>query len=242
MTLLWHDLLSLLTLIFLEIVLGIDNLVFVSIASSRLPQHLQAKARTFGLILALFTRLLLLAVASWLASFTTPLFTIAEFAVSGRDILLALGGVFLLYKGTEEIHEEFTKFEQNNLAEKAKSTFTKVIIQIAILDIIFSFDSVITAVGMTPHFWIMATAITFAIAIMLVASHPLSTFIEKNPSVKMLAISFILMIGMMLVADGLHFHIPRAYIYFSITFSLFVESLNLVLRKKKATAPTQQKN
>jgi predicted tellurium resistance membrane protein TerC len=224
---------SLLTLLFLEIVLGIDNLVFVSVAASRLPKKEQPAARNFGLILALVTRLLLLASANWIASFTFPLFTVADFAVSGRDLLLGIGGLFLMVKGTLEIHEEFDMLSGAPKQRKVAQTFTKVIIQIAFLDIVFSLDSVITAVGMTQEYWIMAAAILLAIIFMLYANHPLSKFIEKNPSVKMLAMSFILMIGMVLVADSLHYHVPRGYIYFSIGFSLFVESLNISIRKRK---------
>ncbi len=223
---------SLLTLLFLEIVLGIDNLVFVSIAASRLPAKQQPTARNFGLILALVTRLILLASISWIASFTYPLFSISDFAVSGRDLLLGLGGLFLMIKGTIEIHEEF-EIHDSPKKRRLAQTFVKVIVQIAFLDIVFSLDSVITAVGMTQEYWIMATAIILAIIFMLYANHPLSRFIEKNPSIKMLAMSFILMIGMVLIADSLHYHVPRGYIYFSIGFSLFVETLNITLRKRK---------
>lgn len=228
-----HDLLSLLTLFFLEVVLGVDNLIFVSIASSRLPKNQQSKARTLGLLLALVTRLMLLSAVTWLASFTNPLLTIADFSLSGRDILLSLGGVFLLYKGTQEIHQEFLITAEQNAAQKASQKFTWVILQIALLDIIFSLDSVITAIGMTQNFSIMAMAITLAIGVMIMASKALANFIDENPSVKMLAISFIIMVGMVLCADGFHYHIPRPYIYFSIAFSLSVESLNILLRKRK---------
>lgn len=228
-----HTGFSLLTLIFLEIILGIDNLVFVAIASSKLPKELQYKARNLGLSFALITRLILLAVASWIASLTYPLFTIAEHSVSARDILLGFGGLFLLYKGTEEIHQEIT-YPCSELEKLvSQSTLTAVIAQIALLDIVFSLDSVITAVAMTPHFLIMALAITLAMIVMLFASHPLSRFIDANPSIKMLAMSFILMIGMVLIADSFHYDIPRGYIYFSITFSLFVESLNILKRNRK---------
>jgi predicted tellurium resistance membrane protein TerC len=229
---LWHDILSLLTLLFLEVILGIDNLVFVAIASSSLPKTQQKKARQLGLAFALVTRLLLLSFAAYLAQTTHTLFTLFDTPFSIRSLLFLLGGLFLLFKGTEEIHAEFQQDETTFL--KAPKTLIKVILQIAILDIVFSFDSVITAIGMTNEFTIMALAICFAIIIMIVASHSVSDFIEKNPSVKMLAISFILMVGMILIADGLNFHIPRAYIYFTITFSLFVETLNILLRRKKA--------
>ncbi len=232
MTTLGHDLLSFLTLLFLEVILGIDNLVFVAIASSRLPKSQQKKARQLGLSFALITRLLLLAFAALLAKTTHTLFTVFDVPFSIRSLLFLFGGLFLLFKGTEEIHSEFQEDEEPLL--KAPKTLLKVIMQIAILDIVFSFDSVITAIGMTNEFIIMALAICFAILIMIVASHRVSEFIEKNPSVKMLAVSFILMVGMILVADGFDFHIPRAYIYFTISFSLFVETLNILLRRKKA--------
>lgn len=229
---------SLLTLLFLEIVLGIDNLIFVSLAASHLPPKQQPAARNFGLMLALVTRLLLLASANWLASFTEPLFAINHFDVSGRDILLGLGGLFLIAKGTLEIHGEFDEIicdptDSHGKKIKGKNKLLLVIIQIALLDIVFSLDSVITAIGMTQQFSIMAIAIVLAILFMLYANHPLSKFIVQNPSIKVLAISFIIMIGTVLVADSLHFHVPRAYIYFSIGFSLFVETINLLLRKHK---------
>jgi predicted tellurium resistance membrane protein TerC len=228
-------LVSLLTLLFLEIVLGIDNLIFVSIAASHLPAKQQPVARNFGLILALVTRLALLACINWIASFTHPLFAIDDFAVSGRDLILGIGGLFLLVKGTLEIHAEFDMLSQTSPKKrKIAQTFLSVILQIAFLDIVFSLDSVITAVGMTSEFWIMATAIVLAILFMLYANHPLSRFIEKNPTIKMLAMSFILMIGMVLIADSLHYHVPRGYIYFSIGFSLFVETLNSLLRNRGA--------
>lgn len=228
-------LLSLLTLLFLEIVLGIDNLIFVSLAASHLPTHQQSSARNFGLILALFTRLFLLACASWLASFTEPLFSIMNLALSGRDLLLGAGGLFLIIKGTLEIHEEFDSLEKHTKSQThtIHQKFLAVIIQIALLDIVFSLDSVITAIGMSQHYWVMATAIILAILFMLYANHPLSQFILKNPSIKMLAISFIIMIGTILIADSLHFHVPRGYVYFSIGFSLLVETLNMLLRRKR---------
>lgn len=229
---------SLLTLLFLEIVLGIDNLIFVSLAASHLPANQQPSARNFGLMLALFTRLMLLASANWLASFTQPFLMIGDFGVSGRDILLGLGGLFLIFKGTLEIHHEFdaaNKIQRlKHYSPKVAHTFLAVITQIALLDIVFSLDSVITAIGMTQQFWIMATAIFLAILFMLYANHPLSQFIVKNPSIKMLAISFIIMIGTVLVADSFHFHVPRGYIYFSIGFSLFVETMNMLLRANKS--------
>lgn len=240
-----HYLPSLLTLFFLELVLGIDNLVFVSLAASALPPRQQPKARNFGLVLALCTRLLLLASINWVASFTEPLFSIGELAISGRDIFLGLGGLFLMAKGTLEIHEEFDRIDaaMKGLKHKKEGAkphrkvakkFMSVIIQIGLLDIVFSLDSVITAVGMTQQYWIMATAIILAVIFMLYANHPLSKFINDNPSIKMLAISFIIMVGMILVANSLHFDVPKGYLYFSIGFSLSVEILNMLLRRKKA--------
>lgn len=238
-----HFLPSLLTLFFLELVLGIDNLVFVSLAASALPPRQQPAARNFGLILALCSRLLLLASVNWIASFIQPLFSIGELAISGRDLILGFGGLFLMAKGTLEIHEEFDRIDaamkgiqhkkDASHHHKVAKKFMSVIIQIGLLDIIFSIDSVITAVGMTQHYWVMATAIILAVIFMLYANHPLSKFIMENPSIKMLAISFIIMVGMILVANSLHFDVPKGYLYFSIGFSLSVEILNMLLRKKK---------
>lgn len=234
-----HYLPSLLTLFFLELVLGIDNLVFVSLAASALPPRQQPKARNFGLVLALCTRLLLLASINWVASFTEPLFSVGILAISGRDIFLGIGGLFLMAKGTLEIHEEFDRIDavmkglQHKKQHKVAKNFISVIIQIGLLDIVFSIDSVITAVGMTQQYWVMATAIILAVIFMLYANHPLSKFINENPSIKMLAISFIIMVGMILVANSLHFEVPKGYLYFSIGFSLSVEILNMLLRKKK---------
>lgn len=225
-----HFLMSLSTLFFLEVVLGIDNLVFISIASQQLPRNERAKARVIGLCLALFLRLLLLSFVGYLASLTTPLFSLNAFNVSIRDILLTFGGIFLLYKSTAEIHAEFTP-EKNETATTSNQFFI-VILQIGFLDLIFSLDSIMTAIGMVQNYYTMMTAIILSIGVMIFANVPLSDFIEKNPSVKMLAISFILMVGMVLIADGFHFHIPRPYIYCSIAFSLFVEILNITLRKK----------
>lgn len=225
-----HTLISLLTLFFLEVVLGIDNLVFISIASSKLPSAQRAKARMIGLTLALFLRLLLLSFISFLANLTEPFFSYQSIHVSLRDLLLTFGGVFLIYKATTEIHEEF-----NHDSEQIKphaNKFFMVILQIAVLDLIFSLDSIMTAIGMVQNYYIMVVAIVLSIGVMIFANVPLSRFIEKNPSIKMLAISFILMVGMVLIADGFHFHVPRPYIYFSIAFSLFVEALNITARKK----------
>ncbi|MBS0351230.1 MAG: TerC family protein [Proteobacteria bacterium] len=224
---------SLLTLILLEAVLGIDNLVFIAIISSRLPTNQQKKARRTGLLLAWVTRLLLLSLAYFIILLTHPLFTIYGFKVSWHDLFLLGGGLFLLAKGTHEIHTEMEVAGNPKNIQHIKSGFTWVIFQIALFDIIFSLDSILTAVGLTQRYWVMATAITIAIFIMLLASEPLSRFINQHPTVKILALSFVLLIGVMLIADGLHYHIPRGYIYFAVCFSLLVEILNNLISKRK---------
>lgn len=224
---------SLTTLTLLEIILGIDNLVFISIISSRLPVHQQKSARRFGLILALASRLLLLASVAWLVRLTHPLFGISQYSFSVRDLLLLGGGLFLIYKGTMQIHEETAPLEAID-EPKTKATWLSVVVQIGILDIVFSFDSVFTAVGMTKEYWIMATAIIIAIVCMIVASEPLSVFIGRRPTVKVLALSFILLIGTLLVADSFQFHVPRGYVYFAISYAIFVEALNSFVRTRKA--------
>src|SRR3990167_2017904 len=224
--------LSLLSLTVLELVLGVDNLVFIAISSSRLPVHKQKIARRLGLLFALVTRLLLLASAYWLTRLDYPLFTLFSFPVSVRDLFLLFGGIFLLYKATQEIHAEFTLIHEKTKRVGKFERVWVIVVQIAILDIVFSLDSVITAVGMTPHFWIMALAIGIAILAMIFASEPLASFISHNPSVRMLAFSFLIMVGMVLVADGMHFHIPRGYIYFAVAFSILVECLNIFRQRR----------
>jgi len=223
---------SFVILTFLEIVLGIDNLVFIAVISSRLPQAMQSKARQLGLIMAWVMRLILLAAAFWITTLTTPLLYIGELGFSGRDIFLLVGGLFLLVKATQEIHGEVEASDQAQKAGKAMPSFWGVIVQIGLLDIVFSLDSILTAVGLTHIYWIMALAITVAIVVMLVASEPLTRFIQHHPSIKMLALSFLLLIGTMLIADGMHFHIPRGYVYFALGFSITVEMLNLWRKKK----------
>lgn len=221
--------LALSTLTILEIVLGIDNLVFLSILSQKLPREQQAKARRLGLTLAWVTRLMLLASALWISKLVTPLFTIFANEISGRDIFLFAGGLFLLAKATQEIHHELDpKPEDKKLQKKGISrNFWWIIVQIALLDIVFSLDSVLTAVGLTNQFGVMATAITIAIVAMVFISEPLSAFIERYPSIRMLALSFLILIGMVLIADSFNSHIPRGYIYFAMGYSLSVEGLNL---------------
>lgn len=225
-------LISLVTLTFLEIVLGVDNLVFISIISSRLPAHQQKLARRVGLLLALISRLLLLASVLWIIGLTKPLFTVFGSPFSGRDIFLILGGLFLLYKSTFEIHTEFEGENEPKIRKKT-AVFGLVVLQIALLDIVFSLDSIFTAVGLTQQFWIMATAIIIAIMTMIFSSEPLSRFVMKHPTIKMLALSFLLLIGTILIADGFGFHVPRGYIYFALSFSVLVETLNLFAARKR---------
>lgn len=223
---------SLITLIILEAILGIDNLVFISILSSRLPVDRQKSARRIGLMLAWVTRLLLLAGVFWIVGLTKPIIHIFKFDLSWHDIFLIGGGLFLLAKGTREIHIEM-ELAGHSEHPTLRANFFAVISQIAIFDIIFSLDSILTAIGLTKIYWIMATAITIAILIMLLASEPLTRFINRHPTIKMLALSFLLLIGIMLIADGFHFEIPRAYLYFAVCFSLFVEALNNFVAKRK---------
>lgn len=220
-------LLALGTLTILEIVLGIDNLVFISILSQKLPREQQAKARRLGLTLAWVTRLMLLASALWIAKLVTPLFTIFSHEISGRDIFLFAGGLFLLAKATQEIHHELDPIHETKQIKSSSKNYWWIIVQIALLDIVFSLDSVLTAVGLTNEFWVMATAITIAIVAMVFVSEPLSAFIQRYPSVRMLALSFLILIGMVLIADSFDSHIPRGYIYFAMGYSLSVEGLNL---------------
>jgi predicted tellurium resistance membrane protein TerC len=227
---------SLVTLIALEIVLGIDNLVFISILSGRLPLEQQKRARRLGLALALVTRLMLLAAIAWIVTLTEPFVHIAGFALSWRDVILVVGGLFLLYKGTHEIHNEVEGAEGEPIPRNRGATLTMIVAQIAVIDIVFSLDSVITAVGMADHLWVMAVAVIAAVAVMLAASEPLSKFVEERPTVKMLALSFLLLIGVVLVADGLHFHIPKGYVYFALAFSVSVEFMNQWVRRRAKRA------
>jgi predicted tellurium resistance membrane protein TerC len=213
------------TLVVLEIVLGIDNIVFIAIVSQSLPKNRQPAARRAGLSVAIVLRVLLLLTISWIVSLRQPLFTVFNLDVSWRDLILGAGGLFLLAKGTREIHSE-VEGEEEGRRHKSAATFFGVIAQIAMLDIVFSLDSVITAVGIADHVEVMIAAIIVAVLLMMIAAEPTSRFVNKHPTVKMLALSFLMLIGMALVADALHFHIPRNYLYFAIAFSGLVEVLN----------------
>lgn len=229
---------SLLTLTLLEIVLGVDNIVFISILAGKLPADQQKKARQTGLALALITRILLLFSISWVIGLTSPLFTIFGQEISGRDLILLGGGLFLLGKATFEIHERLEGGEHHERNVKVTS-FTSVIAQILVLDIVFSLDSVITAVGMVEHIEIMIAAVIIAVGIMLLSAGTISDFVNRHPTVKILALSFLLLIGMTLVAEAFDQHISKGYIYFAMGFSVFVEMLNLRAKSKSAPPPVE---
>lgn len=227
---------SLIALIILEIILGVDNLILLSILTEKLPLEQRKKARQWGLTFAWATRLLLLALAVYMVKLTTPLLTISGLAFSFRDIFLLLGGGFLIWKATDEIHqdvvEDQTPIKEDNIKSKKQVSFQSIIIQVGLMDVIFSLDSVLTAVGLTSRFWIMALAISCAILVMIYASESVSRFITAHPTIKMLALSYLILIGMVLVADGFSFHIPRGYLYFAMGFSLSVEALNLIKQSR----------
>ena len=223
---------GLLTLTVLELVLGIDNIVFISILSGKLPAHQQRKARLIGLSLAMLLRILLLLSISWVMGLTRPLCTIANFQVTGRAMILVAGGLFLLVKSTHEIHDQIEGEDERREARTVASLFA-VLVQIGLLDVVFSLDSVITAVGMVDEIAIMIIAVVVAVIVMMVFAGPVSGFVERHPTIKMLALSFLLLIGVNLIAEGLNFHIPKEYTYFAMAFSLFVEMLNLKMRSRK---------
>ena len=225
--------LTLFTLSALEIVLGIDNLVFISIAVSRLPEERRPFARRLGIAVACITRIVLLVSLAYLAHMEKNLFTVAGMGISIRDLVLILGGLFLLYKGGKEIHELITGGEDEDpTTTKASAVFGMVIAQIAVIDIVFSLDSVITAVGIADHIPVMVCAILLAVAVMLLAANPLGRFIDANPTVKMLALAFILLVGVVLVLDGFDVHVPKPYIYAAMGFSALVEVLNVLMRRR----------
>lgn len=225
---------ALATLTALEIVLGVDNIIFISILTGKLPAKEQAKGRTIGLALAMLMRVALLFSLSWVMSLTKPLFSIVDHDISGRDLILILGGLFLLAKSTHEIHDKLEGDDAHGAGGRRSSSFWSVIIQIMLLDIVFSLDSVITAVGMSDQIIVMVLAVMIAVGFMMVFSGKISHFVHDHPTVKILALSFLLLIGVNLMAEGFHQHIPKGYIYFAMAFSVFVEMLNLKIRTSKA--------
>ncbi len=230
---------ALVTLTVLEIVLGIDNVIFISILAGRLPKAQQKRARRVGLALAMISRLLLLFSLTWLIGLTAPLFGVFGHEVSGRDLILLLGGLFLIAKATHEIHDKL-EGEEGSRTVKGRASFAGVIAQIMVLDIVFSLDSVITAVGMANDLGVMVAAVVLAVIVMMMSAEPISRFVDRHPTVRMLALAFLLLIGLALVADGLGQHIPKGYIYFAMGFSVFVEMINLRMRAKTAPVHLRQ--
>jgi predicted tellurium resistance membrane protein TerC len=224
--------LALVTLTALEIVLGIDNIIFISIQAGKLPVVQQEKARLVGLGLAMFIRVALLFSLTWLMGLTAPLFTLLNQEISGRDLILISGGLFLLWKSTKEIHEKLEGSVEQGAGGSAVVSFTGIIVQILLLDIVFSLDSIITALGMANKLAVMVAAVVIAVGFMMLFSGAISAFVERHPTVKMLALSFLLMIGLALIGDGLDMHIPKGYIYFAMAFSVMVEMFNIRLRRQ----------
>ena len=222
---------ALVTLTSLEIVLGIDNIIFISILVGRLPEHQRNKGRTIGLALAMIARILLLLSLTWVMSLTAPLFNFFSYEISGRDLILIIGGLFLLAKSTHEIHHSL-EGEEGSKKVAVKAGFASVLIQIAILDIVFSLDSVITAVGLAKQLEVMIIAIIIAVGVMMVSANALGQFVDQHPTIKMLALSFLILVGVSLIGEGLDLHIPKGYIYFAMAFSIVVELLNIKIRKK----------
>jgi len=223
------------TLCALEIVLGIDNIIFISILTSRLPEHQQAKGRRIGLFLAMFMRIALLFSISWLMKLTNPIFTLMENEFSGRDLILIFGGLFLMYKSVNEIHEK-VEDAGKTVINGRPAKFMNVIAQIMAIDVIFSLDSVITAVGMVKEIEVMVAAVIVSVGVMMLAAEPISAFVNRNPTVKILALSFLIMIGVALIGEGLDFHIPKGYIYFSMAFSVGVEFVNISIKNRAAAS------
>jgi predicted tellurium resistance membrane protein TerC len=225
---------ALATLTVLEIVLGIDNVVFIAILADKLPEKQRARARTVGLGLAMLMRIALLFSLSWVMQLTAPLFSVLENEISGRDLILLCGGLFLLAKATHEIHQKL-EGEEGHASTAVSATMTSVLLQIMILDIVFSLDSVITAIGMAEHLSIMVVAVVVSVAFMMVFAGAVSDFVNRHPTIKMLALSFLLLIGVMLIAEGFEQHIPKGYVYFAMAFSVFVEMLNSRARKPRVS-------
>ncbi|MBM3601481.1 MAG: TerC family protein [Alphaproteobacteria bacterium] len=231
-----HAWASLLALAALEIVLGIDNLVFIAILAARLPEHQRATARRFGLGLALLARLLLLGSIAWIAGLTTPVFSVYGQEFSWRDVILMAGGLYLIYKATVEMHERVESGGEDAAADprgRQGVSLVAVILQISLIDVVFSLDSVITAVGMARHIEVMVAAVVLSMAVMIWAANPISEFIGRHPTIQMLAFAFILMVGIVLVADGLGAEIPKGYVYAAMAFSIFVEAMNILTRRKR---------
>lgn len=235
------SLVSLLTLSVLEIVLGIDNIIFISIIANKLPKNQQSKARSIGLMFALVTRIILLFSISWIVGLKEALFTINDFAVTGRDLILFAGGVFLLYKTTIELHNKIQGYEEEEMKVK-KISFNSIVLQIVLIDIVFSFDSILTAVGLVTNLLVMILAVIIAMIIMMLFSGKVSDFINLNPTIKVLALSFLLMIGVVLILESLHQHVDKTVIYISIAFSLFVETLNITMRKRSEKKTPRDSN
>ncbi len=225
---------ALLTLTFLEIVLGIDNIIFISLVAGRVPQESQKKARLGGLTIALVMRILLLLSIAWIIGLTKPVLSVADFELSWRDIILIAGGIFLLVKSTLEIHHKVEGQDQDSeTGKKSKSmSFSSAIIQIVLLDLVFSFDSILTAVGLTDEIILMVIAVVIAIIVMMIFAKPVGEFVNKHPTIQILALSFLILIGVMLIVEGAHYHVPKGYIYFAVFFSLAIEMLNMRYRKK----------
>ncbi len=232
-------LLALVTLTFLEIILGVDNVIFISILSSKLPADVQARARRTGLAAAMVMRILLLLSIAWIIRLTAPLFSVFDRGISGRDLILIGGGLFLLAKATIEIHDRL-EGEEGHGSGRVAPSFGAVIVQIMLLDIVFSLDSVITAVGMAEDVSVMVAAVVLAVAVMMFSAGPISAFVNRHPTVKVLALSFLLLIGVSLVGDGLGMHVPKGYIYFAMGFSVFVEMINLRVRRTAAPVKLHQ--
>ncbi|MBL8746508.1 MAG: TerC family protein [Phycisphaerae bacterium] len=232
-----QNLIALVTLTSLEIVLGIDNIVFIAILTGRLPEESRAKVRRLGLLLAMGMRIVLLLSIFWVMKLTAPLFTILEREISGKDLVLLVGGAFLIAKATREIHDKIDGTHASAAANgRSAATVRSVLIQIVLLDIVFSLDSVITAVGMADAIWVMIAAVMIAVGVMMIFAGAISRFVERHPSIKMLALSFLIMIGALLVAEGFHQHFPRGYVYFAMAFSLVVELLNIRAGARRANA------
>lgn len=227
---------ALLTLTFLEIVLGVDNIIFISIVSNKLPESQQAKARTLGLAFALVFRIMLLLGISYIIQFTQPLITVFDFELSGRDLILAGGGLFLLFKSTLEIHHKI-EGKAEVVKPHSANNFAKVVFQIILLDLVFSFDSILTAIGLVKEVLIMIIAVTISIGIMMAFAGKISSFINKHPTLQILALSFLILIGFMLLVEGFHVEVPKGYIYFAVFFSLTVEVINMRMRKKETSKP-----